>query len=113
MQPGRTWDEALPRPSFEGLCGTVLCIECGYLGLGHEHPEWCSWQVLKGRQEERQRATAAAELGERVVVALERAAEDAQRDPSSEAHSASRTRAPKARRGRRLRKSRAYGRLEG
>jgi hypothetical protein len=71
LQPGQIWDEALPRPSYEGLWGTVLCLECGFHGLGHNHPEWCSWEVLKARPSARAKALAITELGERVVAVLE------------------------------------------
>jgi hypothetical protein len=71
LQPGQIWDEALHRPSYEGLWGTVLCLECGFLGIGYDHPEWCSWEVLKARPSAREKALAITELGERVVGALE------------------------------------------
>lgn len=38
---------ALPRPSSEGLFGTIFCSRCGFLGLGYNHPEWCRWEWLK------------------------------------------------------------------
>ena len=76
MQLGRTCDAALPRPSYEGLHGTVLCLACGYLGLGINHPEWCSWEVLKERPVARYRALAIAELGERIAALLELQAEE-------------------------------------
>jgi len=71
MQPGNTGDLALPRPSYEGLHGTVLCIECGFHGLGIDHPEWCSWEVLKTRPATRWNALALVELGERVAALLD------------------------------------------
>jgi len=70
MQPGQLCDVALPRPSYEGLHGTVLCLECGFHGLGTDHPEWCSWEILKLRPAARCRALAIAELGERAATAL-------------------------------------------
>lgn len=47
MQPGQDHDIALPRPSDEGLYGTIYCSRCGFLGLGYRHHEWCTWQWLK------------------------------------------------------------------
>lgn len=71
MRPGHTHDTALPRPRYEGLHGTTLCVACGFFGLGTEHPEWCSWEVLKERPLELSRALAVVELGERVAERLE------------------------------------------
>lgn len=71
MQPESICDVALPRPSDEGLHGTVLCVACGFLGLGIDHPEWCSWEVLKGRPHAQTRALTIAELGERVAAAFD------------------------------------------
>jgi hypothetical protein len=62
MQPGTISDEALPRPSEEGVQGTVLCIECGYFGLGYLHPEWCTWEIMK-KSGQRSTALAIIELG--------------------------------------------------
>jgi hypothetical protein len=81
MQPSQNSDPALPRPSYEGLWGTVLCLQCGFLGLGIDHPEWCSWEVLKARPEVRATALSVVELGERAAVALALAA-DQGRGPS-------------------------------
>jgi hypothetical protein len=47
MQPGEYHDLALPRPSYEGLFGTIYCSRCSFLGLGYNHPEWCTWEWLK------------------------------------------------------------------
>lgn len=47
MQPGQDHDIALPRPSYEGLYGTIYCSRCSFLGLGYNHPEWCTWEWLK------------------------------------------------------------------
>ena len=71
LQPGHICDNALSRPTYEGLYGTVLCLACGYFGLGIHHPEWCSWEVLKGRPVVRTKALAIAELGARVAATLE------------------------------------------
>lgn len=71
MQPGQIWDDALHRPFYEGLHGTILCLECGFFGLGHEHPEWCSWRILKERPGALKEALAIAELGHRVAAILE------------------------------------------
>ncbi len=71
MQPGQICDNALSRPTYEGLYGTVLCLACGYFGLGIDHPEWCSWEVLKARSVARTKALAIAELGARVAATLE------------------------------------------
>ena len=71
LQPGQICDVALPRPSHEGLHGTILCLGCGFLGLGIDHPEWCSWEVLKARPVARTKALAIAELGERVATTIE------------------------------------------
>ena len=61
----------MPVHSYEGQHGTVLCLACRFFGIGVEHPEWCSWQVLKERPVEYSRALAIVELGERVVQRLE------------------------------------------
>ena len=55
----------------EGLFGTVLCIACGYFGLGVSHPEWCTWQVLKERPEIHARALAEVEFGRRAANAMD------------------------------------------
>ncbi len=47
MQPGEDHDIALPRPSYEGLYGTIYCSRCEFFGLGYNHPEWCTWEWLK------------------------------------------------------------------
>lgn len=47
MQPGEDHDIALPRPSYEGLYGTIYCSRCEFFGLGCNHPEWCKWEWLK------------------------------------------------------------------
>lgn len=47
MQPGEYHDISLPRPSHEGLFGTIYCSRCDYFGIGYKHPEWCTWQWLK------------------------------------------------------------------
>ena len=47
MQPGEYHDIALPRPSYEGLFGTIYCSRCSFFGLGYNHPEWCTWEWLK------------------------------------------------------------------
>ena len=47
MQPGEYHDIALPRPSYEGLFGTIYCSRCEFFGLGYHHPEWCTWEWLK------------------------------------------------------------------
>jgi len=47
MQPGEDHDSALPRPSREGLYGTIYCTRCEFFGLGYNHPEWCTWEWLK------------------------------------------------------------------
>jgi hypothetical protein len=47
MQPGQDHDIALPRPSYEGLYGTIYCSRCEFFGLGYNHPEWCTWEWLK------------------------------------------------------------------
>ena len=47
MQPGQDDDIALPRPSREGLYGTIYCSRCTFFGLGYKHPEWCTWEWLK------------------------------------------------------------------
>ena len=47
MQPGEYHDLALPRPSYEGLFGTIYCSRCEFFGLGYKHPEWCTWEWLK------------------------------------------------------------------
>lgn len=49
MQPGEYNDSALPRPSEEGLFGTIYCERCSFFGLGFDHPEWCRWESLKRR----------------------------------------------------------------
>lgn len=71
MQPYSPWDEALPSPSTEGLYGTVLCKSCGFFGIGVEHPEWCSWEVLKARSAEHSRALSVVELGVRAAAYLD------------------------------------------
>lgn len=71
MQPGQICDCVLPKPSYEGLWGTVLCLECGFVGLGIDHAEWCSWEVLKSRPDTRNEALLRAELGDRVATSLE------------------------------------------
>lgn len=60
----------LPEPTLEGLYGTVLCLACGYLGLGIDHPEWCTWQVLRERPADHALALAEIELGPRAALAL-------------------------------------------
>jgi hypothetical protein len=47
VQPRKYHDTALPRPSNEGLFGTIYCSRCGFFGLGYKHPEWCTWEWLK------------------------------------------------------------------
>lgn len=47
MQPGEDHDIALPRPSREGLYGTIYCSRCEFFGLGYNHPESCTWEWLK------------------------------------------------------------------
>jgi hypothetical protein len=47
MQPGEYHDVALPRPSYEGLFGTIHSSRCGFFGLGYNRPEWCTWEWLK------------------------------------------------------------------
>lgn len=61
----------MPRPSYEGLYGTVLCLACGFLGLGVDHPEWCEWEVLKQQPDTLARALTIVELGERVAATLD------------------------------------------
>lgn len=68
MQPGNLCDVALPCPSYEGLHGTVLCLGCGFFGIGVEHPEWCAWEVLKGQPGIHRQALDVIELGERVAA---------------------------------------------
>ena len=64
MRPGQYHDEALPRPSDEGLFGTILCGRCDFFGLGHHHPEWCTWTYL-AETGGRDHHLALVELGER------------------------------------------------
>lgn len=47
MRPGEYHDDALPRPSREGLFGTIYCSRCEFFGLGYNHAEWCRWEWLK------------------------------------------------------------------
>jgi hypothetical protein len=47
VQPNKHNDIALPRPSHEGLFGTIYCSRCRFFGLGHNHPEWCTWEWLR------------------------------------------------------------------
>jgi hypothetical protein len=47
VQPSEYHDTALPRPSHEGLFGTIYCSRCNFFGLGYNHPEWCTWESLK------------------------------------------------------------------
>jgi len=34
VQSGEHHDEALPRPSYDGLFRIIYCSRCGFLGLG-------------------------------------------------------------------------------
>ncbi len=69
MRPGTYHDDALPRPTDEGLFGTIYCTRCDFFGLGYNHPEWCRWAWLAevGR---RQHHLDVVELGDRVSDAL-------------------------------------------
>ena len=69
MIPGSDHDDAMPRPSHEGLYGTTWCSRCGFFGLGYNHPEWCVWQWLK-ESHQTQRHLDHVELGERVADAF-------------------------------------------
>lgn len=62
--PGQDHDTVLPRPTFEGLYGTIWCSTCGFSGVGRDHPEWCTWQGLK-RDDRRARSLDLLELGDR------------------------------------------------
>ena len=66
MQPGEYHDIALPRPSHEGLFGTIYCSRCEFLGLGYNHPEWCTWEWLK-QTGAAKNSLDLIELGERVA----------------------------------------------
>ena len=69
MRPGAYHDDALPRPSYEGLFGTILCIRCDFFGLGYLHPETCTWEWLKETDRVRLHLDL-AELGDRATDAL-------------------------------------------
>ena len=66
MQPNEYHDIALPRPSYEGLFGTIYCSRCEYFGLGYNHPEWCTWEWLK-ESGAAQHSLELIELGAQVV----------------------------------------------
>jgi len=66
MQPGEDHDIALPRPSREGLYGTIYCSRCEFFGLGYNHPEWCTWEWLK-KTDAAQHSLDLIELGALVV----------------------------------------------
>jgi hypothetical protein len=70
MQPGQDHDLALPRPSYEGLYGTIYCSRCGFFGLGYNHPEWCVWEWLK-KSDDAQHSLDLIELGALVVELFE------------------------------------------
>ncbi len=69
MKPGEYHDDALPRPTDEGLFGTIYCSRCHFFGLGHNHPEWCSWSWLNetGRRDHHLRLV---ELGMRAAFSF-------------------------------------------
>jgi hypothetical protein len=69
VRPGEYHDDALPRRSYEGLFGTILCTRCDFFGLGYLHPETCTWGWLKGTGRVRLHLDL-AELGDRVTDAL-------------------------------------------
>jgi hypothetical protein len=70
MQPGEDHDIALPRPSYEGLYGTIYCSRCEFFGLGYNHPEWCTWEWLK-KTDAAQHSLDLIELGALVVETFE------------------------------------------
>lgn len=70
MEPDPAYESVLPSQSYEGLHGTVLCVHCRFLGVGREHPEWCSWEILKARPEALANALSLIELGERAAAVL-------------------------------------------